>query len=259
MRNNDYVAAMCICDVKKLVEKLLNTIEVRYEISFDLAQREEIFELCEREIDAHVIGVPTERKEIDRLKAELAAYIELGTPDEFAKALTAANKTNYPAILDKYRDARKVITEKQGEIIKLRGVLAALNEKVDRMEAKERKRDEAEMAQKPVENPEDKIVAILKENNRLNNENTCLCVELERAEKRLEQRNRVCQGRKERIAQLKAALKKSGDMIISLSKQCGRMEEFLAEKGLRYEYNMRVLFPRIVFNKENQDEGDKQG
>lgn len=162
--------------------------------------------------------------EIAELKAELAAYIELGTPDEFARALTAANKTNYPAILDKYRDARKIITEKQGEIIKLRGVLAALNEKVDRMEAKERKRDEAEMAQKPIENPEDKIIAILKENNRLNNENTCLCAELERAEKRLEQRNRVCQGRKERIEQLKAANRRLEMMLLEYARELGKYE-----------------------------------
>lgn len=257
MRNNDYEAAMYVCDVKKLIEKLLNTLEGKYDVSFALAQRKKIFELCEREIDAHVIGAPTESEDIDRLKAKLARYMELGTPDDFAKALASSKDGAYPKLLDKYLKLRRTAEEKQGEIIKLRGVIDDLNRKAEEL-THELKHGQREVLVKvPKETPKgvDAVKLVMDENNRLGNQLCSANCKIRDLERTVESRNRTCEKRKEHIAQLKAALKKSGDTIISLSKQCGRMEEFLAEKGLGYEYNMRVLFPRIVFNKENQDEG----
>lgn len=198
--------------------------------------------------------------EIDALKAELARYIELGTPDELAKALASSKESAYPNLLDKYLKLRRTAEEKQGEIIKLRGVIGDLNRKAEEL-THELKHGQREVLVKVPETPkdEDAVKLVMDENNRLGNQLCVATCKIRDLERTVERRNRTCEKRKERIAQLKAALKKSGDMIISLSKQCGRMEELLAEKGLRYEYNMRVLFPRIVFNKENQDEGDKQG
>lgn len=236
MRNNDYVAAMYICDVKKLIEKLLNTIEGRYEISFALAEREEIFELCEREIDAHVIGVPTERKEIDKLKAELARYMELGTPDEFAKALASSKDGAYPKLLDKYLKLRHTAEEKQGEIINLRGVVDKLNRKAEEL-THELEHGQREVLVKVPETPkdEDAVKLVMDENNRLGNQLCCAECKIRDLERTVESRNRTCEKRKERIAQLKAENERLLKRLTIFAEEVGRLEMkvLMMERGER--------------------------
>jgi hypothetical protein len=225
VRNNDYEAAMYVCDVKKLIEKLLNTLEGQYEVSFALAQRKKIFELCEREIDAHVIGVPTESVDIDRLKAELARYMELGTPDEFAKALASSKDGAYPKLLDKYLKLRRVAQEKQGEIIRLRGVIDSLNRKAEEL-THELKHGQHEVLVKVPEVPKDgdAVKLVMDENNRLGNQLCSATCKIRDLERTVESRNRTCEKRKERIAQLKAENERLLKMLTAYAEEIGRLE-----------------------------------
>jgi chromosome segregation ATPase len=226
MRNNDYIAAMYICDVENLIERLLNTIEEWYEFSLGSDQREKIKKLCKRDIDAHVIGVPTEREEIDRLKAELARYMELGTPDEFAKALASSKDGAYPNLLDKYLKLRRTAEEKQGEIIKLRGVIDGLNRKAEELthELEHGQREVLVKVPKETPNDEDAVKLVMDENNRLGNQLCSANCKIRDLERTVENRNRTCEKRKERIAQLKAQNRRLENLLLEYAKELGKYE-----------------------------------
>lgn len=164
--------------------------------------------------------------EIDALKAELARYIELGTPDEFAKALASSKDGAYPKLLDKYLKLRRTAEEKQGEIIKLRGVIDDLNRKAEELTHELEHGQREVLVKVPKETPkdEDAVKLVMDENNRLGNR---LCVadckirDLERA---VESRNRTCEKRKERIAQLKAENERLLKMLTAYAEEIGRLE-----------------------------------
>jgi hypothetical protein len=186
----------------------------------------------------------TEREEIDRLKAELARYMELGTPDEFAKALASSKDGAYPNLLDKYLKLRRTVEEKQGEIIKLRGVIDGLNRKAEELthELEHGQREVLVKAPKETPNDEDAVKLVMDENNRLGNQ---LCVancKIRDLERTVESRNRTCEKRKERIAQLKAENERLLKRLTVFAEEVGRLE-------------MKVL----MMERENAHEGDKQG
>ena len=165
-------------------------------------------------------------EEIDEIKAELARYMELGTPDEFAKALASSKDGAYPNLLDKYLKLRRVAQEKQGEIIKLRGVIDGLNRKAEELTHELKHRQHEVLVKVPEGTPknEDAVKLVMDENNRLGNQLCSANCKISDLERMVESRNRTCEKRKERIAQLKAENERLLKMLTAYAEEIGRLE-----------------------------------
>lgn len=128
--------------------------------------------------------------------------------------------------LNKYLKLRRTAEEKQGEIIKLRGVIDDLNRKAEELTHELEHGQHEVLVKVPKETPKDvdAVKLVMEENNRLGNQLCSANCKIRDLERTVESRNRTCEKRKERIAQLKAENERLLKMLTAYAEEIGRLE-----------------------------------
>lgn len=146
--------------------------------------------------------------EIANLKAQLAEYIELGTPDELAKALAASKESYYPILVDKYMDIRRRFISVKTENAKLKQIIESLNIKIEEKDREYREKNRNGIKVQVISNPQIDRTAeqLVQEATALRHELDYANYTIDQLEAKLKQREQVAAKRKETIALLKSLL-----------------------------------------------------